>query len=95
MGARKKHAPCRETINVRCLRLLVAPEAADPLVGITYRDEEHVGLRCLGMSFPGEEKRKDGNCDCLNTSDSSSAIHTYFRGSGTKGMAVLLIPDSH
>ncbi len=71
----------------------MAVQTTDPVIQIVDRYEQDVRPRYLGMSFPGEKKQKDGNCDCLNESDCSSVIHVYFfsRRAATKGIAVLLI----
>jgi hypothetical protein len=52
MRVRKKRAPRREGIDVRRLRLRVAAEAADPIVQVIDRDEEHVRRRggLIGLS---------------------------------------------
>ncbi len=97
MGVREEHATRRETIDVRCVRLWVPAKTANPVIQVIHRDEQDIGAGLLGTSFPGEEYCKEGNCNRLNGTDYSSGIHIYFfsRGAATKGMAVLLISDSH
>ena len=63
MGVREEHAPRRETIDIRCLRLWVSAEAADPIVEVVDGNEEDVWPGRLGIRFPDEEKRKDANGD--------------------------------
>ena len=60
----------------------MAIQTTDPVIQIVDRYEQDVRLGCLSMSFPGEEKRKDSNCDCLNESACSSVIHIYFFSCG-------------
>ena len=95
MGVGKIPAALCQRIHVRSDRLRMASEEAGPVVEIVDADHHDIRPRRLGMGFPVEEKRKDGNRDCLNGSDCSSAIHIYLRGAGVKGTAVLLISDSH
>ena len=98
MGIHEDRPASSEPVHVRGFCLGVTVVDAYPVVQIVDCYKQYIQrLGCLGMRFPGEEKRKDGNCDCLNGSDCSPVIQIYFflRGAGTKGMTVLLISDSH
>ena len=97
MGVREEHATRRETIDVRCVRLWVPAKTANPVIQVVHRNQQDIGAGLLGTSFLDEEYCKEGNCDRSNGPDYSSGIHIYFflRGADTKGMAVLLISDSH
>ena len=97
MGVGEVSAPSCQRIHVRSDRFRVASEEADPVVEIVDADHQDVGfVRLLAMDFTREEKRKDGNGDCLNGSDCPSAVHDYSSSpeAGMNGMAVLLISDS-
>jgi hypothetical protein len=48
MCVREEHAPRREAIDVRCLRLRVTTKAADPVVQVSNRDEQDI--RRFGFS---------------------------------------------
>ncbi len=44
MGVGEEHAPRRETIDIRGLRLRVSTKATDPVVEVVHSDEENIGF---------------------------------------------------
>lgn len=66
MGVGEGYPHRGETINVGCLRLLIATEMPDPMIEIIHGDEEDVGLlRCSSEWLGADEQDGDRDGEAL------------------------------